>query len=113
VPATGPLDNLELRASDIDDSLKVYIFNSKSPSGISPSWSGNPESADEGICQGNGAMTVDLAPFVQRGELNGIVLAHADLNCAVSSLGSVDLFTSGVEVSIVGCPGAKDVPPPK
>src|SRR5438552_1989448 len=75
----------------IDDSLKAYVYNSKYPGGASPDWAASPGGAGAGVCQGNGTLTFDFGPYVQRGEVNAVVLAHADLNCAISALDAVDI----------------------
>jgi hypothetical protein len=96
IPKAGTTKDLTLRAEGIDDSLQVVVHNSKGSSTV--------------VCQGNGSLSVDLAPHLAAGEINAVLLAHADLNCAVSALTSVDLLSEGAPVDIVGCPGAKDVP---
>jgi hypothetical protein len=70
----------------------------------------NSKGTNTVTCQGNGSLAIDLAPHLVAGEINAVLLAHADLNCAISALTSVDLLSEGAPVGIVGCPGAKDVP---
>ena len=79
---------MTVTANGIDDSLAIYVFNSANPSGVSLA------------CGGNGSLIRDVAPYLRAGEPNTIVLAHADLNCATSSLGTVDITSGGRALDI-------------
>ncbi|HTU58349.1 MAG TPA: hypothetical protein VMF89_07945, partial [Polyangiales bacterium] len=89
-------------ATGIDDSLYLELTNSRYPMGTSPQDAG-PADPMVGACQGNGMGEWNLARFMVEGEINVILLVHADLAAATSTLASVDIRADGMPIQLVSC----------
>jgi hypothetical protein len=102
VPKGANLKTLSVHATGIDDSLYLELTNTRYPMGVSPSDVG-PSDPMVGACQGNGAGEWDLAKYVAEGEINVLLLVHADLSAATSTLVSVDIRADGAPIQLVSC----------
>lgn len=102
IPTGKRPSTLALRASGIDDALFVAIYNSTYPDGFSPNDAG-PKEAEVGACSGNGQASWDFADYVEPGEVNVLLLVHADMSAATSSLTSVEIDADGQPIQMVSC----------
>jgi len=96
--------SLTIEASGIDDALYLAIYNSKNPAGLSPSDAG-PSEEGVGACHGNGRASWDLARYLEPGEINMLLLVHADMSPATSALSSVQILADGLALQMVTCDG--------
>jgi hypothetical protein len=102
VPAGANLTTLSVNAIGIDDSVYLELTNSRYPKGISPLDVG-PSDPEVGACQGNGKGEWNLAKYMAEGEINVLLLVHADLAAATSTLLSVDVRADGAPIQLVSC----------
>lgn len=96
------LKSLTLSAKGIDDSLHWVVFNSKHPKGISPDNAG-PSAEGVGTCQGNGSARWDLSKVIARGEVNTVMLVHAEMQPPTTGLGDVRITANGRPIDFVTC----------
>jgi hypothetical protein len=115
VPAELKLDSFRVTVTGVDDSVKVILFNSKYPTGVSPQDAG-PSDATVGACNGNGDTAWDLKAYAQVGEVNVVLIIQADMSPTVCSLGKTDITVNSAEVPLFDCvtgtPPSGDVEPP-
>jgi hypothetical protein len=102
VPKGANLKNLSVSASGIDDSVYLELTNKRYPKGISPLDVG-PSEMGVGACQGNGMGEWNLAKYIAEDEVNVLLLVHADLSAATSTLSSVDIRADGAPIQLVSC----------
>lgn len=102
VPMAANLKSLDVQATGIDDAVFVELINSRYPMGVSPRDVG-PSDPDVGACQGNGQGQWNLAKYVAEGEINVLVVVHADLAPATSTLMSVGVNADGAAIQLVSC----------
>lgn len=102
VPKGANLKSLTVTAMGIDDSVYLELTNTLYPKGVSPKDVG-PSDPDVGACQGNGNGEWNLAKYMAEGEINVLLLVHADLAAATSTLLSVDVRADGAPIQLVSC----------
>jgi len=102
VPAGKRPTDLIVRAAGIDDALYLAVYNSDHPEGISPLDAGSYD-PEVGACTGNGAVEWNIADHLIPGEINQILLVHADMNPVISSLASVEVESDGDSIQMVDC----------
>lgn len=102
VPKGANLQKLTVTATGIDDSVFLELTNTRYPKGISPLDVG-PSEAGVGACQGNGMGEWNLAKYIAENEVNVLLLVHADLSAATSTLTSVDIRADGAPIQLVSC----------
>jgi hypothetical protein len=56
-----------------------------------------------GACSGNGKASWDLASQLKPGEINMLLLVHADMNPATSALSTVQVLADGLPLQMVSC----------
>jgi hypothetical protein len=95
---------LTVKVTGIDDALYLAVYNSKYPEGVSPTDAG-PSEEDVGACSGNGHADWDLTGYIEPGEVNTLLLVHADMSPATSSLDSVEVEADGLPIQMVSCEG--------
>jgi hypothetical protein len=105
VPSGTAPPTLTVEASGIDDALYLAIYNSANPEGLSPEDVG-PSEAGVGACHGNGRASWDLARYLEPGEINMLLLVHADMSPATSALSSVQILAGGLPLQMVNCDGS-------
>ena len=93
---------LTFEASGIDDALYLAIYNSTHPEGYSPTDAG-PSDPEVGACHGNGQASWDLAGQLEPGEINMVLLVHADMSPATSALSAVQVLADGQPLQMVSC----------
>jgi hypothetical protein len=102
VPAGKRPSALTVHAAGIDDSLYLAIYNSTHPKGVSPVDVG-PSELEVGACAGNGQATWNVTNYIEPGEINMLLLVHADMNPATSALASVEVEADGLAIQMVSC----------
>jgi hypothetical protein len=102
VPKGANLKTLTVSALGIDDSVYLELTNTRYPQGISPKDVG-PSDPAVGACQGNGMGEWNLAKYIAEGEINVLLLVHADLSAKTSTLTSVDVRADGAPIRLVSC----------
>jgi hypothetical protein len=102
VPPGANLTSLSVDALGIDDSVYLELTNSRYPQGVSPRDVG-PADPAVGACQGNGTGSWNLAKYMAEGEINVLLLIHADLAAVTSTLTSVDVRADGAPIQLVSC----------
>jgi hypothetical protein len=102
VPRGANLRALTVSATGIDDSVYLELTNTRYPMGVSPQDAG-PADPMVGACQGNGMGMWNLAGYIAEGEVNVLLLVHADLSAATSTLTSVDIRADDMPIQIVSC----------
>jgi hypothetical protein len=104
VPAGQRPSKLTVKVSGIDDALYLAVYNSANPTGVSPLDAG-PSEQGVGACSGNGHAEWDIAGQIQPGAINMLLLVHADMSPATSSLDSVEVEADGQPIQMVSCEG--------
>lgn len=102
VPRGANLRALTVTATGIDDSVYLELTNTRYPMGVSPQDAG-PADPMVGACQGNGMGEWNLAPYIAEDEINVLLLVHADLAAATSTLSSVDIRADDMPIQLVSC----------
>jgi hypothetical protein len=102
VPEGAGLRSLTVSALGIDDAIHIELFNSKYPDGISPIDAG-PSDPEVGACQGNDAASWDFQGYVVEGEVNVVLVVHADMNPATSTLAEVRIEADAAPIPLVSC----------
>jgi hypothetical protein len=102
IPSTVAVDSFQVAAQGVDDSLHIVLYNSKHPDGVSPTDAG-PSDPAVGACAGNGASTWDFKSYIQPGEVNVVLVVHADMSPAISSLQSVQITLNGAAIPLFDC----------
>jgi hypothetical protein len=102
VPRGANLRALTVSATGIDDSVYLELTNTRYPMGVSPQDAG-PSDPMVGACQGNGMGEWNLATYIAEGEVNVLLLVHADLAAATSTLTSVDIRADNMPIQLVSC----------
>ncbi|MFL5343815.1 MAG: immunoglobulin-like domain-containing protein [Hyalangium sp.] len=88
----GPVNQFTVSFNVVDDGLRVTIFNSKYPNGIT---------APEGFLHINGSLsTGNLAAYVATGEVNRVVLTQVDDCCTESRLTGAVIQINGEVVGL-------------
>jgi hypothetical protein len=90
VPADVALTTFTITFQGMDDGSRVSIYNSANPNGL--------------VVPGSfvflgGSGTSDLAPFVQRGEVNRVVVTQVDDCCSANNLRSASVVLNGKVLS--------------
>jgi hypothetical protein len=102
VPADFNVAAFNVTVTGVDDSVRVILFNSKYPEGVSPKDVG-PTDPVVGACAGNGDHDWDLVDYVKAGEVNIVLLIHADMNPSTSMLQKVEVKVNGAGISLFHC----------
>jgi hypothetical protein len=102
VPDGGRPSSLTVTATDIDDAVFLALFSPSRPDGFSPLDAG-PSDPDVGACYGNGGASWDIARFLDEGEVNHLLVVHADMNPFISSLSTVEIMADGRPIQMVSC----------
>lgn len=102
VPKGAQVKSLTVSALGIDDAIYVELFNSKHPDGISPLDAG-PSDPMVGACYGNDSAEWDFKSYFVEGEVNAVLVVHADMNPATSTLAEVRIEANGAPIQIVSC----------
>jgi hypothetical protein len=102
VPAGARVSTLTVSAFGIDDAVYVELFNSKYPEGVSPVDAG-PSDPAVGACQGNDSASWDFKNYIAEGEVNALLVVHADMNPATSTLTEVRIEANGEPIPLVSC----------
>jgi len=89
VQAGAVLGTFTISLSGMDDGVRVTIFNSDNPGGITV--------AGAYVFLG-GSNTANLAPYILSGETNTIVLTHVDDCCSESNLNIAEIVIDGQTV---------------
>lgn len=104
VPKNATLRSLTVTASGIDDALFLSVYNADNPMGNSP-LSAGPSEEGVGACSGNGHAEWELANVVSKGQINMLLLVHADMSPATSRLDTVEVLANGEPIQMVSCGG--------
>jgi hypothetical protein len=91
VPANLEVTEFTLSFSGVDDGVRVTIFNSEHPGGIV---------APGSYVYLGGSGTENLAPYIQPGEINRVVLTQVDDCCALNRLESAVVVLNGEAVDL-------------
>jgi hypothetical protein len=102
IPSTVAVDSFQVAAQGVDDSLHIVLYNSKHPDGVSPTDAG-PSDPTVGACAGNGASTWDFKSYILPGEVNVVLIVHADMSPTISSLQSVEITLNGAAIPLFDC----------
>lgn len=102
VPEGANVKSLTVSAIGIDDAIYVELFNSKHPDGVSPLDAG-PSDPMVGSCYGNDSASWDFKDYFVEGEVNAVLVVHADMNPATSTLAEVRIEANGAPIQIVSC----------
>jgi hypothetical protein len=108
LPASLSVDSFRVLISGVDDSVRVMLYNSKYPQGISPSDAGASD-PDVGACAGYMDAAWDLKSYVQVGEVNVVEVIQVDLRPTVSALNKGDVTVNGAELPLYDC--VNGIPP--
>jgi hypothetical protein len=101
VPPSVTIDSFRVIATGVDDSVHIILYNSKYPSGVSPTDAG-PSDPQVGACAGNGDSSWELKSYAQAGEINLVFVIQADLSPTVSSL-TTDITVNNAPVPLYDC----------
>jgi hypothetical protein len=102
LPPTPKIDSFRVMVTGVDDSVHLVLYNSKYPSGVSPTDAG-PSDPRVGACAGNGDNAWDFASYVQPGEINVVLIVQADMSPDICSLGRTDITVNGASVPLYDC----------
>jgi hypothetical protein len=102
VPEGAQVNSLTVSALGIDDAIYVELFNSEYPEGVSPLDAG-PSDPLVGACYGNDGAEWDFKNYFVEGEVNAVLVVHADMNPATSTLAEVRIEADGTPIQIVSC----------
>jgi hypothetical protein len=102
VPKNATLTSLSVKASGIDDALYLAVYNADNPEGTSPLDAG-PSQEGVGACSGNGHAEWQLSKAIKKGQINMLLLVHADMSPSTSSLASVEILANGEPIQMVAC----------
>jgi hypothetical protein len=110
VPPGTTISSFRVVVGSVDDSVKLILFNSKYPNGVSPTDAG-PSDPAVGACNGNGGASWDFKDYAQAGEINLVLIIHVDLSPTVSSISQSDITVNGQELPLFDCVSGVGPPP--
>ena len=105
IPASVTIDSFRVTTAGVDDSVRLVLYNSKYPMGVSPTDVGpsDPSEPAAGACAGNGDSAWDFKAYAQAGEINVVLVTQADMSPTVSSLGKTDITVNGAPIPLYDC----------